>query len=187
MPSTIGRAMRRLEDPRLITGQGRYAGDIQLPNLAHLVFVRSSQPHASIRSVDVEAARAMPGVIAVWTAADLPEPARAIPDWQPRGVTSPPRTVLAQGEVNYVGEAKQRIWLSIGTLILCTALDVSYDPAVLSWEPGPQDSDGVWAKHWYSSVWTSTGFAPYVANDEPLPVQRRCPVLVRHDRGAGHA
>jgi len=57
MPSTIGRAMRRLEDPRLITGQGRYAGDIQLPNLAHLVFVRSSQPHASIRSVDVEAAR----------------------------------------------------------------------------------------------------------------------------------
>jgi aerobic carbon-monoxide dehydrogenase large subunit len=105
MPSTIGRAMRRLEDPRLITGLGRYAGDIKLPNLAHLVFVRSSQPHASIRSVDVKAARAMPGVIAVWTAADLPEQARAIPDWQPRGINTRPRTVLAQGEVNYVGEA----------------------------------------------------------------------------------
>jgi CO/xanthine dehydrogenase Mo-binding subunit len=99
MPSTIGLAMRRLEDPRLITGQGRYAGDIKLPNLARVIFVRSSQPHASIRSVDVEAARAMPGVIAVWTAADLPEPARAIPDWQPRGVTPRPRTVLSQGEV----------------------------------------------------------------------------------------
>ena len=53
---------------------------------------------------------------------------------------------------------------------LCAALGVSYDPAMLSWPSGPQDSDGVWAKHWYDSVWSSTGFAAYVPNAEPLPV-----------------
>jgi hypothetical protein len=52
---------------------------------------------------------------------------------------------------------------------LCTALGVDYDPAMLSWPAGPQDTDGVWAKHWYDSVWRSTGFAAYVPNDEPLP------------------
>ena len=97
--------MRRREDPHLITGHGRYAGDIHLPEQLQLVFVRSPQPHARIRSIDTEAASAMPGVLAVWTAADLPATARALPDWLPRGVTPRPRTVLADGEVNYVGEA----------------------------------------------------------------------------------
>jgi carbon-monoxide dehydrogenase large subunit len=105
VPATIGRAMRRREDPHLITGHGRYAGDIHLPEQLQLVFVRSPQPHARIRSIDTEAASAMPGVLAVWTAADLPATARALPDWLPRGVTPRPRTVLADGEVNYVGEA----------------------------------------------------------------------------------
>jgi hypothetical protein len=53
---------------------------------------------------------------------------------------------------------------------LCAALGVDYDPAMISWPAGPQDSDGVWAKYWYESVWSSTGFAPYVSNDERLPV-----------------
>jgi aerobic carbon-monoxide dehydrogenase large subunit len=97
--------MRRREDPRLITGRGRYAGDISGPGQLHLVFVRSPQPHATIRSIDTGAASAMPGVLAVWTAADLPASARALSDWLPRGVTPRPRTVLADGEVNYVGEA----------------------------------------------------------------------------------
>jgi carbon-monoxide dehydrogenase large subunit len=97
--------MRRREDPHLVTGRGRYAGDIHLPDQAHLVFARSAQAHATLRSVEVEAARGMPGVIAVWTADDLPATARTIPDWLPRGITPRPRTVLAHGEVNFVGEA----------------------------------------------------------------------------------
>ncbi len=97
--------MRRREDPHLITGRGRYAGDVRLPNQVELVFARSPQPHATIRSIDTAAARALPGVLAVWTAADLPATARVLPDWLPRGVTPRPRTVLADGEVNYVGEA----------------------------------------------------------------------------------
>ena len=97
--------MRRREDPKLITGQGRYAGDIHPEGLLHLVFVRSSQPHARLLSIDAEAARATPGVVAIWTVADLPEGARSLPDWLPRGVTPRPRPVLAEDEVNHVGQA----------------------------------------------------------------------------------
>jgi hypothetical protein len=52
---------------------------------------------------------------------------------------------------------------------LCRALDVPFDEHMLGWPPGPRDSDGVWAPHWYASVIGSTGFAPYRAPDEPLP------------------
>ncbi|MFT4626506.1 MAG: hypothetical protein ACI8PZ_005183 [Myxococcota bacterium] len=43
---------------------------------------------------------------------------------------------------------------------VCAALDVAFAPEMLAWPPGPRDSDGVWAPHWYASVWRSTGFAP---------------------------
>jgi hypothetical protein len=44
---------------------------------------------------------------------------------------------------------------------LCEALDVPFAAAMLSWPPGPRDTDGVWARHWYDGVWGSTGFGPY--------------------------
>ncbi len=52
---------------------------------------------------------------------------------------------------------------------LCAALDVPFDAAMLSWPPGPRGSDGVWARHWYGSVWRSTGFRPYRPPAAPLP------------------
>ena len=97
--------MRRREDPRLITGRGRYAGDISPAGLVHLAFLRSPMAHATIAAIDTESARAMPGVLAVWTAADLPPALREMVEWVPRGVIGKPRPVLASGEVNYVGEA----------------------------------------------------------------------------------
>ncbi|MBV9451039.1 MAG: hypothetical protein JO345_34640 [Streptosporangiaceae bacterium] len=57
-----------------------------------------------------------------------------------------------------------------GTLTaLCQALDVPFDERMLSWPPGPRDTDGVWAPHWYAGVIASTGFAAPRANAEPLP------------------
>ena len=100
----IGRSLKRREDPRLIQGQGRYAGDVHLANAAHLALARSPLPHARIASIDVEAVRSMPGVLAVWTAADLPESARTLADQAPRGVPELPRPVLAHGETCCVGE-----------------------------------------------------------------------------------
>ena len=67
----IGRSVRRVEDPVLITGKGCYVDDMQLPGMLHLTFLRSPYPHATIRSIQVRAAQAMPGVVAVVTGEDL--------------------------------------------------------------------------------------------------------------------
>jgi sulfotransferase family protein len=52
---------------------------------------------------------------------------------------------------------------------LCGALGIPFTDAMLSWPPGPRDSDGVWAPYWYDSVWRSTGFGPHHPRTEPLP------------------
>jgi len=80
---------------------------------------------------------------------------------------------------------------------LCAALDVPFDEHMLAWPPGPRDSDGVWAPHWYGSVLSSTGFAPPRPRTEPLPARleplaERClpffEQLYRYrQRGAGAA
>ena len=62
---------------------------------------------------------------------------------------------------------------------LCAALGVPFDPAMLSWPPGPRDTDGVWARYWYEGVWRSTGFGPYRERAAELPpdlrpLARRC-------------
>lgn len=59
---------------------------------------------------------------------------------------------------------------------LCAALEVPFDPAMLSWPPGPRDTDGVWAKYWYDTVNASTGFRPWRARTEELP-DRVAPLL----------
>ena len=101
----IGRAVPRFEDERLITGKGRYAGDIKLDGILYLALSRSPVPHARIARIDTEAARAMPGVVAVWTAADLPEVTPGLSDFVPAGIERRGRPILNRDEVNYVGEA----------------------------------------------------------------------------------
>src|SRR5437764_9844772 len=67
----IGQPVRRREDPRLLTGKGRYSDDVTLPGQAYAAMVRSPHAHALIRAIDTAAARAMPGVLAVLTAEDV--------------------------------------------------------------------------------------------------------------------
>jgi carbon-monoxide dehydrogenase large subunit len=67
----IGQPVSRKEDPILLSGQGRYTDDLNLPGQAYAVMVRSRLAHGVIRSIDTEAARAMPGVLAIYTGADL--------------------------------------------------------------------------------------------------------------------
>src|SRR5207248_2088741 len=67
----VGQSIRRVEDARVLTGRGRYVDDIRVPRLLHCVFVRSGVAHGRVVSVDVEAARALPGVAAVITGAEL--------------------------------------------------------------------------------------------------------------------
>ncbi len=105
----IGQPVRRKEDPTLVRGEGRYTDDVSLPGQAYAVMVRSREPHGVIRSIGTAAAKAMPGVLAVYTAADLtaygglkcnlPLKSR---DGSPIRYT--PRPALAGDKVRYVGD-----------------------------------------------------------------------------------
>ena len=68
----LGAPVKRVEDPRFITGKGRYLDDIKLPGMAHMAILRSPYAHANIRSIDTSAAKAAPGVLAVIIGADIP-------------------------------------------------------------------------------------------------------------------
>src|ERR1700759_4568178 len=67
----IGQSVLRLEDPPLVRGRGRFAGDISFPHQLHMRLARSAIAHGRIVSIDARAALAIPGVHAVWTAADI--------------------------------------------------------------------------------------------------------------------
>ena len=104
----LGARVRRVEDPRLLLGKGRYVDDIQLPGVLALAFVRSSYAHARLEHVDVSAAKMHPGVVAVLTGADIIgvikplrvqyDPAKA-PNNKPCDWP-----VLALGKVRFVGK-----------------------------------------------------------------------------------
>src|SRR3954468_19893893 len=67
----VGQPVRRTEDPVLVQGHGQYTDDVNLPGQAYAVFVRSRNGHGIIRSIETAAAKAMPGVLAIYTGADL--------------------------------------------------------------------------------------------------------------------
>jgi carbon-monoxide dehydrogenase large subunit len=69
--TSVGTSVRRAEDPRLLTGRGRFVDDIELPGMLHMRVVRSTSAHARLLSVDVSAASRLPGVAGVLTAADF--------------------------------------------------------------------------------------------------------------------
>ena len=69
--SMVGASVKRKEDPGLITGAGKYVGDIKLPAMQHVAFVRSPYAHARIVSIDGSAALARDGVLAVVTGEEL--------------------------------------------------------------------------------------------------------------------
>jgi carbon-monoxide dehydrogenase large subunit len=104
----VGRPIKRVEDPKLITGADHYVNDVRLANALTLAFVRSPHAHAVIRSIDTRAARAVPGVVGVFTGADLnaevgvihtPIPAEMFGSMNRQGYT-----MLAEGRVRHVGQ-----------------------------------------------------------------------------------
>ncbi|MDE2394413.1 MAG: xanthine dehydrogenase family protein [Burkholderiales bacterium] len=106
-----GRSVRRVEDPALVQGLGQFTDDLNPEGQCFLRFVRSSTAHGRIVSIDTAAARALPGVLGVWTGADLVAagvkaapvpPAFPRPDGKP--MAGPPRPPLAVDTVRFVGE-----------------------------------------------------------------------------------
>src|SRR5580658_3147584 len=135
-----GASIKRSEDPRILTGAGRYVDDIKLPGMLHAAFLRSPLAHGRVLSVDASAARALPGVVAVLTGADLeaitvqaPDPLRALFGI---GGPTPEFTLLATDKVRFVGDpvavviADSRYLAEDG----CELVEVEYDdlPAVVT-------------------------------------------------------
>jgi carbon-monoxide dehydrogenase large subunit len=108
-----GHAVRRIEDPALVTGQGRFVDDCTEPGCASLALLRSPHAHARIVSIDASAALEQPGVLAVYTGQDLidagvgnfPGPAAHFKRPDGQAVVPPPRRALAADFVRFVGEA----------------------------------------------------------------------------------
>jgi carbon-monoxide dehydrogenase large subunit len=107
----IGQPVLRFEDPRLLRGQGRFVNDINFPSQAYAVVLRSPHAHARIRAIDTQAAKAAPGVIAVYTGADyaadgLGMPKANMPRKRPDGspMFAPQRPALVVDRVRYVGD-----------------------------------------------------------------------------------
>ncbi|HTV35123.1 MAG TPA: xanthine dehydrogenase family protein molybdopterin-binding subunit [Xanthobacteraceae bacterium] len=101
----IGRSVPRLEDPPLVTGRGRFAADIAFAHQLHMRVVRSARAHGTITAIDTRAARAAPGVVAVWTAADVADiPPIDFRLTRVEGLDPFRQPILATDRVRYVGE-----------------------------------------------------------------------------------
>ena len=108
--SAIGQPVLRKEDARFLTGTGQFTDDVTMTRQTHAYFLRSPHAHATIRAIDVKKAKAAPGVVGVFTGADLTGVNGLPRGWLITGtdgkpMNEPPHPVLAQGKVRYVGDA----------------------------------------------------------------------------------
>jgi len=139
----IGQSLPRSEDPMLLRGEGRFTDDVSVAGQAYAVMVRSRNAHGNIRSLDTEAARKMPGVLAIYTAADLQAygPLKCIIPFKNRDgspMKKPWRGALAKDKVRYVGDP---VAVVVAETVLAAkdaaeavAIDVEPLPAVITVE-----------------------------------------------------
>jgi carbon-monoxide dehydrogenase large subunit len=132
MGKYIGKSMKRVEDPRFIQGQGRYVANISMPDMVHVAIKRSPHAHAKINSIDADAARALPGVVAIFTGQDLADSGVGLLPcgFTPPGTVVPPHPALAVDTVRHVGDSvvvvvAESPYIAYDALDL---IDVDYDP-----------------------------------------------------------
>jgi carbon-monoxide dehydrogenase large subunit len=101
----FGSSIKRREDPRLITGQGRYVDDLQLPGMVYMALLRSPHAHARLKAVRTDAAAKMPGVFAVYNGAELQGKVGTLPcGWVLPDIKMPPHPPVAIDKVRHVGD-----------------------------------------------------------------------------------
>ncbi|MBV9971228.1 MAG: xanthine dehydrogenase family protein [Xanthobacteraceae bacterium] len=136
----VGRSVKRLEDRPLVTGRGRFAADIEFPHQLHMRVVRSPVANGRLVGIDASTARAMPGVAAVWTFADI----RGMPPIDFRlsrieSLAAYRQTVLASKRVRYVGDPVAAVFAADAYVAEdaadVVAVDIEEEPALL-------DADG---------------------------------------------
>ncbi len=126
----VGTPVQRVEDQRILRGRGRYTDDMALPGMVHAAFVRSPHPHARITRIDTSAARALPGIVAVFTAEDVERVTNPIGNQPSPGHKSPPIYGLTRDKVRLIGDvvaiviAESRYLAEDGAELV----DVEYEP-----------------------------------------------------------
>ena len=148
----VGQALKRKEDPRLITGRATYTDDMSIPGMLYAAIVRSPEAHARITSIDTAAAREHPGVDAVFTGEDLADMAAPCPMvWVPPGVDVlvPDHWPLARGKVGYVGQAVAVVLGrdKYGVVDAAEQVVVEYDPLPVVVDPEKALEDGAAVIH----------------------------------------
>ncbi|HYP09564.1 MAG TPA: xanthine dehydrogenase family protein molybdopterin-binding subunit [Bryobacteraceae bacterium] len=126
----VGKGVRRREDPRLLTGTATYVDDIRIPGMHHACIVRSPHPAAIIRGVSTDAARNIPGVVAIFTGEDVKDVGPVPCGAQLPGLRVPDHRVLAQDRVYYVGHAVAVVVATDKYVArdAADAIEVEYDP-----------------------------------------------------------
>src|ERR1700680_131044 len=142
----VGRSVTRLEDRPLVTGNGRFAADVSFAHQLHMRVVRSPHAHARIRAIDAAAARGVPGVVAIWTAADVAD----IPPIDFRltrieGLDPYRQPILANDRVRYVGEPVAAVFAadpySAEDAADLVSLDIEPLPEIVSADTTPATFD----------------------------------------------
>ena len=135
-----GQSLLRLEDARFLSGRGQYVDDIAIPGEAWMQVVRSPHAHATIARIDTEAARGVPGVLGVFTAADLAELGPlpcTVPVASVAPMIAPPRPALASERARHVGDPVAFVVAETRAAARDAAELVAVD-----WEPLPSVVDG---------------------------------------------
>ena len=163
----IGSAVKRVEDPRLITGAGTYIGDLSPVGMVHAEFVRSQYANARITTIDTTAALAMPGVVAVFTGADVNAKINQLPGASHiEGANNPTRTLLADGIARFVGEAIAVVVAESEEMARdgAASVVVDYDalPLVIDLEEAAKDG-GPWV---HESLGTNICFHQKITNGD---------------------
>lgn len=140
----LGDSVPRLEDPPLITGQGRFVGDVNFPDQIHMRIVRSPQAHGEIKSINTEAAKALPGVVAVWTSEDIED----VPPIDFREGSNPALALfrqyaLARERVRYVGDPVAAVFAEDAYVAEDAAelveIEIDELPVLINADDPPQD------------------------------------------------
>jgi carbon-monoxide dehydrogenase large subunit len=169
MPTLFGSGIRRREDPRLITGAATYTDDVKLPGLAYAAILRSPYAHARITRIDTSVAKAAPGVLAVYSGADVKDRLVPVPcAWNiPNAdLKTPPHPQLAFDKVRYVGDGVAMV-VAESRAAARDAIDlieVEYDPLPAGVDPENMSRPG--APQVHAEVANNVAFTWVVAGGD---------------------
>ena len=182
MTTIFGSAIKRREDPRLITGAATYTDDVKLTGLVYAAFLRSPYAHARITRIDASAAKRAPGVLAVYTGADIKDRVVPVPcAWNVPNcnLKVPPHPLLAYEKVRYAGDGVAMVVAETRSAArdAIDLIDVDYEPLGGGVDPEQMAQPG--APQLHADVPSNIGFTWIVAGGDAERAFREAEIKVK--------